>query len=285
MIRLKIKTLIILLLRTGVSFTQEFGDYLSENALQIKDNYELDSAYYDYFKNYKLILIGETHGTKEPAKLVKSISELILENEKIVSVGLEIPEELMKVFTQMPCDSTLALTKFFTKDNIDGRNGQAWFDLIKYCNTQPKIKLFFFDNFNVKKNTNRDSSMYLSILTQMSKYPQSKIITLSGGIHSKLIPYKTNPTLGNYCINDSLNFPIHSVCSINHIYSEGTILNSIGNGLELRTIDFEESVFSNSVDFKNYLIFYQTAEPSDHNCIFYSRNVNHSQKVNLSNKL
>ncbi|MCJ8292729.1 MAG: hypothetical protein HRT58_03395 [Crocinitomicaceae bacterium] len=273
------KILLVFLLIPVFSFTQGFGDYISENAKQINDDYKLDSTFYEHFKKYNLIMVGEFHGTQEPATLVKAISELLLQNEETVSVGLEIPESQMTFFTQIPNDSILSLTDFFIQENTDGRNGKAWYDLISYCNSTPTINLFFFDNYGSMGITNRDSSMYLSIIDQMNKYPESKLITLSGSIHSWLIPFNNNPTMGNYCINDSLNFSSNAICSINHVFSEGTMLNSIGNGLELRTIEFEESLYSKSVDYKNYLVFYETADPSEHNCIYYTRKVNHSPKM------
>ncbi len=276
---MRIKILLIFLILPAFSFTQGFGDYIAENAKQVSDDFKLDSSHYKEFKNYSLIMVGEFHGTQEPATLVKAISELILQNEDSVSVGLEIPENQMSQFMQNPNDSTLSLTDFFTKENTDGRNGQAWYDLISYCNSKPNINLFFFDNFTSMEVQNRDSAMYLSILNQKHKHPASKVITLSGSIHSWLVPFNNNPTMGNYCLNDSLNFSANVICSINHVFSEGTMLNSVGNGLELRTIDFEESVYSQSIDYKKYLLFYETAEPSQHNCIFYTRVVNHSPEV------
>ena len=279
MTSLRMKIILVFLLVPAFGFAQGFGDYISENAKQINNDYTLDSTHYERFKNHSLIMVGEMHGTQEPATLVKAISQLLLQKEATVSIGLEIPEIQMTFFTQSPSDSTLRLTDFFTKENTDGRNGQAWFDLISYWNSTPGINLFFFDNYSSMEIGNRDSSMYLSIINQMDKYPQSKVITLSGSIHSWLVPFKDKSTMGNYCLSDSVKFSKNSICSINHVFSEGTMLNNVGNGLELRTIDFEPSIYSESVNYKNYLVFYETAEPSNHNCIFYTRKVNHSQKI------
>ena len=85
--------------------------------------------------------------------------------------------------------------------------------------------------------------------------------------------------MGMHCLGDTINFPRDKVCSINHVYSEGTLLNNIGNGLEMRTITFKESVFSKSVEYDNYLLFYKFGSVNKHNCLYYSRKVNHSTEV------
>ena len=66
---------------------------------------------------------------------------------------------------------------------------------------------------------------------------------------------------------------------INHTYSEGTMLNNIGNGLELSIIPFEESLYSKSIDYENYLVFYDFGKENRHNCLYYSKKVNHSKEI------
>jgi len=239
----------------------------------------LHEHFYEKLKPFELIMVGEMHGTKEPSLLVKGLAELIAEKEESVSIGLEIPKSEVLKFLETPSDSTLLSSIFFSKKNIDGRNGEAWFDLIHYCTSNPKINLFFFDNYQSLELENRDSSMYVSIIEIKTQHPKSKIITISGNIHNWLIPYRDKPTMGNYCINDTINFSREKICSINHIYSEGTMLSNKGNGLELRSIEFKESVYSESVDSNQYLLFYQTTKPSQYNCILYTRKVSHSEEI------
>ncbi|MGL1886384.1 MAG: hypothetical protein OCD76_07710 [Reichenbachiella sp.] len=260
-------------------YSQGFGEYVSKNAVEVHSLINLNNEVYDLIMDYQLIMIGEMHGTQEPAKLVSGIAKVVVENEGQVSVGLEIPQNEVAKFVQSPTDSVLRITEFFSKENIDGRNGESWFDLIIYCNTNPNINLFFYDNFKEYHMVNRDSAMYLTIVQQVKKYPSSKVITLSGNIHNWLIPYKESLTMGYYCVNDTVNFSRAKVCSINHIYSEGTMLNNTGNGIELSDIDFSESIYSESVDFNNYLLFYESSKPYQYSGVLYTRKVNHSKKL------
>ncbi|PZE15588.1 hypothetical protein DNU06_17305 [Putridiphycobacter roseus] len=259
------------------AFNQDFGEYIKENAIEIDSNVNSRPEVYAAISKFELIMVGEMHGTQEPAGLVDVLAKVIVKNEGFVSVGLEIPTDELSNFIKNPTEENLLNSVFFSKENIDGRNGQAWFDLILNCTKDTSINLFFFDN--VVEGEIRDSIMYLGILNQKLKFPESKIITISGNIHNWSLPYNDMPTMGMYCLNDTINFTRDKACSINHAYSEGTLLNNTGNGLEMRTITFKESVYSKSVEYENYLLFYKFGSKNKHNCLYYSKKVNHSAEV------
>lgn len=58
-------------------------------------------------------MVGEMHGTKEPAKFVRSLVELLIRNGDTVQVGLEIPSEEVKTFTRTSPDSAIYASAFF----------------------------------------------------------------------------------------------------------------------------------------------------------------------------
>ena len=210
---------------------------------------------------------------------MESLAKLIAKKEGMVSVGLEIPINELSNFIENPTKNNLLNSKFFSKENIDGRNGQSWFDLILNCTEDTNINLFFFDNVNTTKSEKRDSIMYVGIQNQKFQFPKNKIITISGNIHNWRIPFNDMTTMGMYCLKDTINFSYDKICAINHTYSEGTMLNNIGNGLELSIIPFEESLYSKSIDYENYLVFYDFGKENRHNCLYYSKKVNHSKEI------
>jgi hypothetical protein len=269
----------ILFLLPIFSISQDFGEHIKENAIEIKDINKLDQPIYDALSTFELITVGEMHGTKEPANCVKSLSTLILEKEGEVSVGLEIPDNQLTLFIENPTPENLLNSVFFSKENIDGRNGSAWYNLILYCINDTNINLFFFDNHSNYNGVKRDSVMYLGIKEQKINHPNSKIITLSGNIHNSRIPFNEMTTMGMYCLKDTLNFSSDKICSIHHVFSEGTMLNNTGNGLELRTIPFEDNIFSTSINFQNYLIHYNFGSENRYNCIIYTRKVSQSERL------
>ncbi len=258
-------------------FSQGWKEYIAENALPTGKSLELDSSHYASFKKYKLIMMGEMHGTQEPAKMTEQLARLILRYEDSVSIGLEIPEKEMELFLKNPSEQKLRSSHFFSKPNEDGRNGQAWFELVRYCLNEPRISIFFYDNF-VSLEVPRDSIMYLEVKKQALAHPKNKVLTISGNIHNQLIPRPSQKTMGSYLSNDSLIFPNRSICSIYHLYSEGTMMNNSGNGLGLKTIEFQEGDFTSGPS-ENYVLFYESVEPSSNNCIFYTRKVHHSESL------
>jgi hypothetical protein len=219
------------------------------------------------------------HGTQEPSLLVESLAKLIAKKEGMVSVGLEIPINELSNFIENSTENNLLNSIFFSKENTDGRNGQSWFNLILRCSKDTNINLFFFDNVNTTKDEKRDSIMYVSVKNQRLQFPNNKIITISGNIHNWRIPYNDMTTMGMYCLKDTVNFSYDKICSIDHSYSEGTMLNDTGNGLELSTILFEENLYSKSIDYENYLVFYDFGKENSYNCLYYSKKVNHSKEI------
>ncbi|WP_341900488.1 hypothetical protein [Fluviicola taffensis] len=261
-------------------FSQGWKEYIVNNALPVGTNLSVNSSLYAPFEKYRFIAVGEMHGTKEPAKITEQLARLILVHEESVSVGLEIPEKEMKDFLQKPNEKTLMESRFFSKPNEDGRNSSAWYNLIQYCMNEPRIHLFFYDNAT-SSDVSRDSIMYLEIKKQALSHPTNKILTLSGNIHNQLTPFNDEQTMISYLSEDPY-FPKGCICSIYHYYAEGTMMNNRGNGLELRTIEFQESDFTSGL-YENYFLFYTSAEPTPNNCIFFTRKVHHSESLDFKN--
>ncbi len=268
-------TLLSFLILSTNLFSQTWKEYIAQNALPVGKTLELDSSLYHSFKNYRLIMLGEMHGTLEPAKMVDQLAQLILLYEDSVSIGLEIPEKEMSSFLKNPSEKALKESQFFSKPNEDGRNGRAWFELVRYCMNEPRVSVFFYDNA-VSPDVPRDSIMYLEVKKQAVLHPKNKILTISGNLHNQLIGRNGSKTMGAYLSADSSIFPKEQICSIYHYYAEGTMLNNTGKGLELTTIEFQESDFT-AGQFENYFIFYDSPEPTPNNCIFFTRKVHHSE--------
>jgi hypothetical protein len=256
--------------------SQNLRQFIQKNAFKIESLDSLNKNLYPYFKDKDLIMIGEMHGTEEPAKFVKGLYKLFSKFENKVNIGLEALKDEFIEYLKNPSDSTLLNTIFFSKENIDGRNGKAWFDLITFLHKQKNVNLFFFDD---SEAINRDSFMYSEVVTIRKKYPKQKIITLSGNIHNWLIPFKNQKTLGAYCVADEINFIADRIVSINHIFQEGTMLNNTGNGLQLKTIQNKSNIFSTSVPYQNYFISNFIPNQKQYNHYIFTRKVNHSALV------
>ena len=55
--------ILIFLILPLFSFSQDFGDYIKENAIEIESNNSLSQEVYDSISKFELIMVGEMHGT------------------------------------------------------------------------------------------------------------------------------------------------------------------------------------------------------------------------------
>ena len=251
-------------------------DVLRENAVAINDLTKLDQKIYDVISEYEVIMIGEMHGTNEPADFAVGISQLIANNEGGVIIALELPNDLLGDLPYPLTQSRLLQSAYFQMENIDGRSGQAWFDLILYAANDSRITLESIDN---SLTSPRDSSMYLDMVRIKKTYPNTKIITLTGNIHNWLKPFRDHTTLGGYLLKDEDHFSASKIMSINHLYKEGTMMNNTGNGLELRTITGEDNILNQTIKSDMYLVQQIFEQQDQYTHILYTEKVTHSEPV------
>lgn len=278
----KILIIILIILLYFKIYNQDLGNHIKENAIEIVRIDSLNRDVYEKLSKLKLIMVGEMHGTNEPAEFATALAELFSRNNETVQFGFEISPEQMAIYLQSPTKENVLKADFFNKKSNDGRASTAWANGIIKLTQNPKVNIFFFDIDANDKNQNRDSLMYIKIKNQILKYPEHKIITLSGNVHNKRNPHKGIQTMAYLLINDKeLNY-LENICTINHIFSNGTMLNNIGNGLELRQISNPVSIFSETVNYRNYLYLFET--PNNYNGIFYTTTVSSSEQTFKKNK-
>lgn len=260
---------------------QDLTGYIKERAIKVEQTDTINNSVYKVLSDFRLIMVGEMHGTNEPANFTVKLSQLLTENGDSVQVGLEIPSEEMTIFLNEHSDSSIYSSEFFSKSAIDGRENYAWAELISTLNKNKKVKLFFFDinNRDYKVSGNRDSLMYIKIKDQIQKYPNWKTLTLSGNIHNMIKPFRGNNTMGCYISTDrELNLS-DKLCSINHCYNNGTMYNNVGNGLELREVKNLDSVYA-SVNYENYLLLYSKSKSESYTGIYFTRYVTAAKIIN-----
>jgi hypothetical protein len=113
----------------SVELTEEQKD-LKKNAIPIQNLSKLSDKIYDEIANYEIIMIGEMHGTNEPAEFAYGLCELITKHEDNVIMAMEIRSSLMNNLSDEMSISELKELDFFRGKNFDGRNGIAWLDLV-----------------------------------------------------------------------------------------------------------------------------------------------------------
>lgn len=258
-------------------FGQDLQTQLEENAVKIEHLDKLDRSIYEKLKDFRLLMIGEMHGTNEPASFLIGLTELFANYGDTVQVGFEIPSEQMNYYSYSFTDSSVFQSDFFSNNSVDGRATIAWANAITRLTKNSRVQIFFYDiNETESRNIqDRDSLMYLKIKQRIIQHPNWRTITLSGNIHNMRLKFREKPKTAFYLCNDKdLDFA-DKICSLSHYYKSGTMLNNVGNGLELREVNNNPSVFSETFDFDNYLHLFPTA--NTYNGFIFTKTVTASQ--------
>jgi hypothetical protein len=254
---------------------QDFSEYIRKNAVSTDSMYFKSDAVYSFLKSYKLIMIGEMHGTNEPAALTIEFSGMLTDRGDSVQVGLEIPSELMAKFTAGKTDTSISQSEFFANHFEDGRGSYAWVEIIKQVSKNPKARIFFYDvnQDEYKTTSSRDSLLYIHVKKEMNAFPNWKTITLSGNVHNMIIPINGKVKMGLYLMRDSSLNLIGETISINHFYESGSMRNNTGKGLELRYVNYTGSEYGKSAFSNSYLLKMPENQNQHHNAIYWTRNV------------
>jgi hypothetical protein len=262
---------------------QDFSTYIKENAIKIDKLDSLNIEVYKSLVTYKLIMIGEMHGTNEPAKFVIGLTRLLTEMGDSVQVGLEIPSQQMTKYLDQPKDSNILSSDFFVTKSYDGKASFAWAEIISRLNKNPKVRFFFYDinKGDCQNSDDRDSVMYIKVKNEIKEHQRWKTITLSGNIHNMLIPYKNKSKMALYLIKDNELNLSDKVCSLNHYYQSGTMLNNTGNGLTIHHVNNSEADYSNAVDYENYLLIFRVRAANRYSGIYFTRDVTAVKMVNF----
>lgn len=249
---------------------------MKKSAIAIKNLSILNDKIYKEVVDYDVIMVGEMHGTKEPSEFAFGLCKLISRKEQNVILALEIPPSQMYNYTDNMSIEKIKELGFFRGEGSDGRNGKAWLALLEKSSKNEAIKVKFIDS---QRLSTRDSSMYNEVCEIRKAYPKTKIVTLTGNIHNWLRPFSNEIRLGGLLVGDTINFNPQKIMSINHIFNKGTMLNNIGNGLELTTIEGKENIFNTNISAKMFLSkrIYEDRDQYTH--FLYTDEVTHSDTL------
>ena len=254
----------------SAEMTEEQKD-LKKSAIPIKSLSKLSNKIYDEIANFEILMVGEMHGTKEPAEFVYGLCNLITESEKKVVLALEIRASQMENLSNEMSIAQLKELDFFRRENFDGRNGVSMLDLIYNSIQNERIILKFIDNYY--PSSTRDSSMYMEIRNIHSKHPNTKIVTLTGNVHNSFTPLFDKVRIGGYLLKDSVNFDSKKIMSINHVFSEGSMLNNDGTGLKISTIERKENIYNTTLSHEMFLYKKFPEEQNEYTHILYTDKV------------
>jgi hypothetical protein len=267
------------LIFSSIAYGQD-SIYLKEKAIKIEKQDSLGDDIYRAISKYQVFMIGEMHGTNEPARFVMSLANLLVKKGSHVQVGMEIPSELMTKYISHPADSNIYSSDFFFNRRHDSRASLAWVNLISQLNDSHQVDIFFYDiNIGSENFKDRDSLMYLKIKKRIQLHPSWKTITLSGNIHNMLMPYDGKIKMGLYLRNDKDLDISSKILSLNHFYASGAIWDNSNDNLQLYQVDNSNSFFAKTVDYENYLFIYPQEVKMKYSGVYFTRKVTSSNLV------
>lgn len=117
--------------------------FYKENAVKIENLEKLNSNIYNLISNRNLYMVGEMHGTTEPASFVNGLANLMLENNQNIQIGLEIPSEDMALYISSPIDKNIYLSYFFQKKLLMAERIIRGRKLLKNLMIMLKLKFSF----------------------------------------------------------------------------------------------------------------------------------------------
>lgn len=267
--------ILLLSLAFNTSKGQADSARLAQSAIEITRLDSLSDAIYDVLHPFKLIMVGEMHGTQEPAAFVNGLAELFARHDSVI-VGFEIPPDDMKAFMKAKTERSVYNSDFFKYGSTDGRATDAWASCIASLCKNPRIRMFFYDvnsGESKRNNDDRDSLMYLKVKRELKKHPKATCITLSGNIHNMLLAYKGESKMGRYLMNDMELNMRDKTFSINHTFKSGSMLNNMGKGLMLNKVDNGKSEYSKFTKYTDYFFLFPSRQYA-YNGVFFTRSVN-----------
>jgi hypothetical protein len=261
----------------GLAMGQMLGDFLKANAVEVKlDDPSINRALLQKLSQYRLIMMGEMHGTQEPARFVSYLVKQLTSSGTDVHLGLEIPEAVVANFMNQPSPENLRRSDFFSNGYPDGRSNEDWLNLILEGQANPKVKVFFFDTNDDK----RDSLMYENVKKHVQD-PRSVTVVLSGNIHNRLISSRYGKSMRVYFDEDTTLALSGKICSVNHHYKYGSMKNNMGAGLQLRVIEATPTNFSEATGFKAYFSMLPEMD-SPYDAVLYTEKVTAAKILNES---
>lgn len=269
---------ILILISSITCFAQDPAEYVRNHAVRFESPGKLNDSVFELLSPFSLIMVGEMHGTNEPAEFVNGLAKMFTAKGDSVQVGMEIPSQFMKKFLSEKTDSSVYKSEFFANPPfLDGRQSVAWANLIISLKNNPMVKLFFFDKDREEKIDQRDSIMYAKTKAQILKNVRYRTITLTGNAHNNT--GNDNGNMGALLMNDyDLNLS-DKLCSLNLLFVSGSMNINSGNGLEEKNVEYPESVISKAVPWDYYVMMANPAKNYTYTGIFFSRKISISKMV------
>lgn len=139
----------------------------------------------------RVIWLGEVHGTCEAPQLFLGLVKLVSRHHTAPPVvALEIPSSEQGVIDRYLTsgdDAILRSAPFFKSELKDGRSSEALVKLLSQLRGEKQAAVCCFDPVLATTPQDRDSAMAQNLIQCARKFPNSKLVVLSGTVHASIV--------------------------------------------------------------------------------------------------
>jgi len=164
-------------------------EFIARTAVRIESISELPDKLYHKIKNYKVIAVGEMHGTREAPAFILGLLRLLSKKDRPVLLLLEIgtsEQAAINSFLKSGRVEILMKTEFFSRDYQDGRSSRAMADLLAAVRTLRGVEVICMDPSGESVMQARDTRMAANISAAFSKHRNTIAVVLAGNTHSSI---------------------------------------------------------------------------------------------------
>jgi hypothetical protein len=174
-----------------MQFAQADADqsYIKQNALNLNLKVELPETIFEKVRAYKVIAIGEMHGTQEAPLFTFGLLSLLSKFNANVLLGLEIDHASQNDIDRFLVSGDLDILRdslFFQRKYQDGRSSKAMVELLLNVRKLKNVKVLCFDPVNVESGQDRDSKMALKIRNYLDSNRPDVALLLTGNVHASM---------------------------------------------------------------------------------------------------
>jgi len=164
-------------------------EFIKINATKLSNLTVLPSSLNLVFEQYKVITVGEIHGTQESPAFITGLVSLLSLQKKTVLLALEINQENQSQVDAFLQDGDLEKLKqapFFQREFQDGRSSWAMANILLYVRDLKNVVVRCFDPASHSSDgQDRDSKMAINLRSFYNSLNPSIMVVLAGNIHSK----------------------------------------------------------------------------------------------------
>ena len=171
--------------------------YIRRHAVEIAND-DFPSSVIRRMQRYKVVILGEGHGTVETPNAALSLA-CQLAFERPVTLALEISTDNQSGIAEFMKSGKVEILHalpHFKNGYPDGRSSVSMFNILRSARDCQNLDVLFFSPEHYGGNQDANSKMAETIQNFLAAHPSNELVVLTGNVHgSTTIGFPFDPTL------------------------------------------------------------------------------------------